>query len=168
MSAAAPVFDSAGAVVLGVAGLDIEVDGIETSIEDVRVIGEEGYAYVLAPGGEGQVAFHRDLSGKEEEYVFTLEGGVDEDEFRGILDMMNEECAGSSAYLNDGETWLLSWNHETTSTGSSSASCVADGFIVVVTVSESALLEVRGARESSLLRASEKFRRDVAVLDNNL
>ncbi|CAM9752851.1 unnamed protein product, partial [Hapterophycus canaliculatus] len=147
MSAAAPVFDSSGAVTLGVVGLDIFTEAIEISIQDLRVIGDEGYAYVLAPGGDGQVAFHEKLPSDETD-IFQVEDGVDEDEFRGILGMMSDDCAGSASYSNFGENWLLSWSHETASTGSSPSSCVADGFIVVVTVSEAALLNVRARAPS--------------------
>ncbi|CAN0020957.1 unnamed protein product [Scytosiphon promiscuus] len=151
MTSAAPVFDLAGTQVLGVVGVDIITEGIESSVEDVRVIGDEGYAYVLAPGGQGQVAIHADLAGNQEVDIFDLETDVDEEEFRDILDLMNSECEGSASYSRgDGEVWLLSWSHETASTGSSSASCVPDGFVVVVTVSESALLEVFSKTEDDI------------------
>lgn len=149
LTGAAPVFNPSGNL-LGVVGLDVNSSDIESTIKHLTIIDGEGYAYLLAPGGEGQVAVHNSLEDYgQEQYVYDLES-VDVEAFEPILTEMNEKCSGSDDYQMHGETWLLAWNHETVSSSSTVAAAtsgtdadeVCDGFIVVVTVRESALLEV--------------------------
>eukprot|EP00903_Cladosiphon_okamuranus_P013851 g12888.t1 len=58
VTASAPVFNPAGALLVMV-GLDMDFEDIEASITELSVTDEEGYAYLLPPGGEGEVAAHR-------------------------------------------------------------------------------------------------------------
>lgn len=142
---AAPVYN--GTELLGVVGIDMDFTVIDRSIVSLRVVDEEGYAYLLAP--TGVVAAHPDLDPADDQSILDLEPGVDEDEFGTLLAGMIEECSGTGSYQKDGESWLISWKHETAS--GSGASGVSDdnasegcqGFIVVVTVSEATLLGVR-------------------------
>lgn len=149
MTAAAPVFNPAGTI-LGVVGLDMDFTDFDASIKDLTVTSNEGYAYLLAPGGEGQVAVHRNLkdySGNQ--YIFELEErfGDNEEEkaaFEVLVAAMSGSCEGAEEYDMGGEKWILAWRHETiTGAGvSESDDCGEGGFIVVVTVSEAALLDV--------------------------
>lgn len=150
---AAPVYAADRSTLLGVVGIDMDFEAVEASILGLRVAGEEGYAYLLTPMGGG-VAVHPDTSELEEiKDIFDLETGVDENEFGSIVVHMAEKCAGSSSYQKKGERWLLSWDHETASRSgttektdkidpSGGPTCSTGGFIIVVTVSEAALLEV--------------------------
>ncbi|CAM9793855.1 unnamed protein product [Ectocarpus sp. 4 AP-2014] len=162
MSAAAPVFNSADAV-LGVVGLDVDTGHIESSIKGFTVIDDDGYAYLLAPGGDGQVAVHRDLldyGGAN--YILDLEFGDDADEngeeesqFLDLVTEISTACSGSAEYSRVGSTWILAWKHETVSgAGASTASdnCGNGGFIAVVTVSESVLLEAFYETKSQISR----------------
>ncbi|CAM9131372.1 unnamed protein product [Ectocarpus fasciculatus] len=162
MSAAAPVFDSVDTVA-GVVGLDINTTNIESSIKNLTVIDDDGYAYLLAPGGDGQVAVHRDLldyGGVN--YILDLEFGDDADEngeeesqFLDLVTEISTACSGSAEYSRDGSTWILAWKHETVSgDGASTAGddCGDGGFIAVVTVSESVLLEAFSETKSQISR----------------
>ncbi|CAM9133762.1 unnamed protein product [Ectocarpus sp. 6 AP-2014] len=162
MSAAAPVFNSAGTVA-AVVGLDVDAGDIESSIKDLTVIDDDGYAYLLAPGGDGQVAVHRDLldyGGVN--YILDLEfgdgadeNGEEESQFLDLVTEISAACSGSAEYSRDGSTWILAWKHETVSgAGASTASdsCGDGGFIAVVTVSESVLLEVFSETKSQISR----------------
>lgn len=161
---AAPVYAANGSTLLGVVGADMDFSSIENSIVSLRVVGDEGYAYLVTPTG-GEVAAHPALNvldGVQD--IVDLEVGVDEDEFRIVVARMTEECSGSASYEKSGDTWLVSWAHETasgsgaasTATGdaaSNSFACQTGGYIIAVTVSESALLEVkRLTRKSSVKR----------------
>lgn len=146
ITVAGPVYDSADpTLLLGVAGIDMDITDIENSVNNLAVIGDKGLAYLLAPGTTGEVAVHHDLNSVAgTQYIIDLESGVDEEEYRGILARMSQECIGSETYSNGGDTWLMSWAHETASSvsvGSGGVDCAA-GYIVVVTVGESSLLEV--------------------------
>ncbi|CAN0240948.1 unnamed protein product [Ectocarpus sp. 4 AP-2014] len=163
MSAAAPVFNSAGTVA-AVVGLDVDAGDIESSIKDLKVIDDDGYAYLLAPGGDGQVAVHRDLLNYGGvNYILDLEFGDDVDEngeegsqFLDLVTEISVTCSGSAEYSRDGSTGILAWQHETVSgAGASTASesCGDGGFIAVVTVSESVLLE------TSVLELHSRFLR---------
>lgn len=145
VSVAAPVFDSTDpSLLLGVVALDMDFTSeIETSITDLRVVGDDGYAYLLAAGDDGSVAVHKDLDKTTPQVITELELGVDEAEFAAIIARMTESCDGSETYAKGGDPWILSWQHETVSNGSD-GSCVG-GFVLVVTVRESDLLEVRRA-----------------------
>ncbi|CAM9376272.1 unnamed protein product, partial [Ectocarpus sp. 8 AP-2014] len=162
MSAAAPVFNSAGTVA-AVVGLDVDAGDIESSIKDLTVINDDGYAYLLAPGGDGQVAVHRDLldyGGAN--YILDLEfgdgadeNGEEESQFLDLVTEISAVCSGSAEYSRDGSTWILAWKHETVSgAGASTASdsCGDGGFIAVVTVSESVLLEAFSETKSQIFR----------------
>ncbi|CAN0297621.1 unnamed protein product, partial [Ectocarpus sp. 8 AP-2014] len=162
MSAAAPVFNSAGTVA-AVVGLDVDAGDIESSIKDLTVIDDDGYAYLLAPGGDGQVAVHRDLLNYGGvNYILDLEFGDDADEngeeesqFLDSVTEISAVCSGSAEYPKDGSTWILAWKHETVSgAGASTASdnCGDGGFIAVVTVSESVLLEAFSETKSQISR----------------
>lgn len=145
---AAPVYAADGATLFGVVGIDMDFTVIEESILGLRVVGEEGYAYLLTPTADG-VAVHPGLDPADVPSILDLEDGVDEDEFGEVLAQMTEECSGSASYQKNGATWLISWEHEKVSLsgigGSSGVSsvCSTGGFIVAVTVSEAALLGVR-------------------------
>eukprot|EP00752_Nemacystus_decipiens_P005758 g5207.t1 len=151
VTTAATVFNAAGTV-LGVVGLDMDFDPIEASIKDLTVTGDEGYAYLLAPGGKGQVAVHRNLKEySEEQYIVDLEEGFGDNEeekeaFEALVVEMSESCDGAREYEMGGETWILAWEHEAVSGAASvesgSGDCGAGGYIVVVTVGEDVLLEV--------------------------
>lgn len=143
-----------GTTLLGVVGIDMDFTVIEESILSLRVLDEEGYAYLLAP--TGTVAVHPALDPANAQNIVDLEVGVDEDEFNDVVALMTEQCKGSAAYKKNGGTWLVSWEHESISgSGASTGDVVSDddgdvasvcstgGFIVVVTVSEAALLRVR-------------------------
>lgn len=144
VSVAAPVFASSGSTsLLGVVGLDIDLSLVGIPIESLHVIGENGYAYILAPGGMGEVAAHPGLNTfGSEQYISNLEAGVDDEEFEEIISNVSAACTGGATYQKDGETWILSWEHEGVSGLSTVNETCAEGFIVVVTVSEAALLEV--------------------------
>lgn len=147
VTVATPVYDPTNSTLLmGVVGLDMNFTDIEASIDDLTIIDDDdGYAYLLAPGGEGEVAVHfkLDYSGGTQ-FIVDLEEGVDEDEFGDIVVKMSEECTGVETYSKNDDTWILSWKHETVSGADSyeSDSCGDGGFIAVVTVKESALLKV--------------------------
>lgn len=124
---------------------------IEESVLSLRIVEQGGYSYILTPTGEG-VAVHPDLDLDDVQNILELEDGVDEDEFSALVTNMTKHCSGSGTYKKNGATWLLSWQHEAVSgsgTGDSSSDdgvlslCSTDGFIIVVTVSEAALLGVR-------------------------
>lgn len=151
---AAPVYATDGATLLGVVGIDMNFASIESSILSLRIMGDEGYAYLLTPRG-GEVAAHPLLNVLDGiQNIVDLEPGVDRDEFSVLVKQMTEECWGSASYEKSGKTWLVSWEHETASgsgagaatdsggDGSSSLACSTGGFIVAVTVSEDALLGV--------------------------
>ena len=148
ISAAAPVFNPAGAL-LGVVGLDLDIESIEASIKELTVTDDDGYAYLLAPGDEGYVAVHRNLKGLSgEQGIFELEErfGDNEEEiaaFDALVTEMNESCDGVEEYEMGGETWILAWKHETVSGAAASGSDECGGYIAVVTVGENVLLEVR-------------------------
>lgn len=159
MTPAAPVYAADGTTLLGVVGIDMDFTVIEASILGLRVVGGEGYAYLLAPAG-GVVAIHPDLDPADAQNILDLEVGVDEDEFGDVVTRMTEQCNGSATYQKNGGTWLVSWEHEKISgsgtgggsdvDGGVSSVCSTGGFIVVVTVSEAALLRVRDTRVISL------------------
>ncbi|CAM9102277.1 unnamed protein product [Ectocarpus fasciculatus] len=155
LSGAAPVFNPTGNI-LGVVGLDVNSSDIESTIKDLTIVDGEGYAYLLAPGGLGQVAVHNSLDYSTTQSLHELES-ITTEELETILPKMIESCSGSLKYTMDGETWLLAWNHETVSSSSAVAAStsgtdaqVCDGFIVVVTVSESALLEAFSETEDDI------------------
>lgn len=147
VTVAAPVYDSSDAtLLLGVVGIDMDFTDIDNSIKDLRVIDSEGYAYLLAPGGEGEVATHKDLqAGGGTQFITELESGVDAEEFGAIVRLMSESCTGFETYSRDGDIWMLSWSHETTSVSNvdGTNACGDGGFIAAVTVNEATLLEVR-------------------------
>lgn len=146
-----------GATLLGVVGIDMDFKVIEASILSLRVVGEEGYAYILAPAG-GTVAVHPELDPADAQNIIDLENGVDEDEFGDVVTRMTEQCNGSATYQKNGGTWLISWEHEKISgsgirgvssddngdDGDVASVCSTGGFIIVVTVSEAVLLQVKG------------------------
>lgn len=154
---AAPVYATDGATLLGVVGIDMDFALIEASILGLRIMGDEGYAYLLTPTG-GEVAAHPRLDVLDGiKNIADLEPGVDKDEFGLLVERMTKDCAGSASYQKSGETWLVSWEHETVSRsgadaatdsggGSSFSSCSTGGFIVAVTVSEGTLLGVSSFR----------------------
>lgn len=162
---AAPVYATDGATLLGVVGIDMDFALIVASIVGLRIMGDEGYAYLLTPTG-GEVAAHPlldVLNGIQN--IVDLEPGVNRDEFDLVVERMTAECAGSASYQKNGETWLVSWEHETVSRsgagaatdgdgGSSFSVCSTGGFIVAVTVSEDSLLGV----SSFLILAIQKVR----------
>lgn len=138
LTAAAPVFNSNDGTILGVVGLDIDTEVIESFVKDLTVIGDEGYAYVLAPGGEGQVAFNQyllDYSEEEEGAFKALIAGISN----------GTECEGLANYSMNGDTWILAWKHENVSGAGTSGSddCGDGSFIAVVTVSKAVLSKVR-------------------------
>ena len=148
------MFNPAGDL-LGVVGLDIDGGGIRDWILDLQVIEDQGYAYLLAPGGLGQVAFHKDLKDYEIfQDILDLEEGFGDNEeekaaFEALVAEMSEQCRGTEEYEMGGEKWILAWKHETVSGEGASGSdddCGAGGFIAVVTVGEDVLLEVSGER----------------------
>lgn len=159
ISSAAAVLNPAGDL-LGVVGLDIDGEGIRTWISDLTVIDGQGYGYLLAPGGLGQVAIHKDLQSFEEfQDVFDLEDGFGDNEeekaeFETLVAEMSAECRGTAEYDMGGEKWILAWKHETVSgTGASgSDNCGEGGFIAVVTVGEDVLLEVREGKNIGVSR----------------
>lgn len=71
--------------------------------------------------------------------IFNLENynEEEEEEFKGVLANMGRQCTGNATNSHDGDTWILSWAHE-----NASASSCLEGYIVVVTISESALRKV--------------------------
>ncbi len=144
VTAAAPVFGPNGGR-QGVVGVDIDAEAIKDSILGLTVIGEEGYAYLLAQGSE-DVFIHQEVDNYDEvQKIVDLEP-VDEGEFERVRDTMNMACNGTMLYDKGGEEWLLSWSHTSVSNPFSSEegseeACAA-GFVVVVTVSKAALLEV--------------------------
>lgn len=157
VSVGAPVYNVTDpTLLLGVVGIDVNVADIKESIENWAVVGDEGYAYILAPGVEGEVMVHQDLREEDGTKLIGDLDVLDEAEFGKILIKMSENCTGSEIYMNDGAPWLLSWDHETASGGVSTdgeIDCL-NGFIIVTTVSESALLKV-----SALLRNGARGRR---------
>lgn len=146
VTVAAAVYSSSNLeLILGVVAIDMDFTDIENSIINMNVIGDSGYAYLLAPGEDGEVAVHRDLlAGDDKQYIVDLEKGVDKIEFGNIVTKMSEECSGSEEYSKGGENWLLSWKHETVSSIGTDEDddCGNGGFIAVTTVDHSALLEV--------------------------
>ena len=147
VTVAAPVYDPTDAALLmGVVGIDMDFTDIEASIDDLSIMGrKDSYAYLLAPGGDGEVAVHYGLKyAGGTQLIVDLENGVSKEEFGSIISRMSEECTGGERYQKGGDTWILSWKHETVSgAGSYGADhCGAGGFIAVVTVRESALLKV--------------------------
>lgn len=146
VTVAAPVYHSSDGSLLGVAAIDIDISDIESSVLDLRVLDDEGYAYLLARGDEGYVTVHSDLdhSGNETTIV-DLEVGLDEEDFGGLLTNITDNCSGSDTYTKDGDTWFLSWEHETATSLSEEEGGLgcAGGFVAVVTVAEDSLLEVR-------------------------
>lgn len=144
ITSAAPVYGGPAGELLGVVGLDIDSEGLRAWISDLTVIEDQGYAYLLAPGGEGEMAFHKDLKELDaDQDVFTLE--EDTPAFRELVAEMSTECRGTEEYEMDGARWILAWKHETASGAGASGSdeCGEGGFIAVVTVGEDVLLEVR-------------------------
>lgn len=134
-------------LLLGVVGIDLDFSDIEQSINDLKVVGDEGYAFLLAPGGTGEVVVHKDLTMLEQEavYITDLESEVDREEFNLILETMSRDCSGSATYSKNDATWILAWNHETASSSGwadGSGACGSGGYVTVVTVSKDALLEV--------------------------
>ena len=146
ITVAAPVYDGTDAtLLLGVVGMDVDLSDIENSIKELDLIGDEGYAYLLAPGGGGEVAVHKDLQTLDGTQLITeLETGVDAEEFSAVVTKMTQECSGFETYSRDGSTWMMAWSHETVSNSGAGESdvCSSGGFIAVVTVSEAVLLEV--------------------------
>ena len=147
VTVSAPVYDSSDAtLLLGVVSIDMDFTDIDNSVKDLRVVDGEGYAYLLAPGGRGEVAAHKDLQALDGTQLITdLESGVDAEEFGAIVSLMSETCAGFETYSRDGDTWMLSWSHELTSVSNADETnvCGDGGFVAVITVNEATLLEVR-------------------------
>ncbi|CAM9313400.1 unnamed protein product, partial [Laminaria digitata] len=158
ITVAAPVYDSSidATLLLGVVGMDVDLSDIENSIKDLDLIDDEGHAYLLAPGGQGEVAVHKDLQTLDgTQYITELESGVDAEEFGAIVTKMSEECEGFESYSRDGDTWILAWKHETVTTagaggGSGSDVCSRASFIAVVAVCEPVLLEAFSKLESEV------------------
>ncbi|CAM9481056.1 unnamed protein product [Pylaiella littoralis] len=147
LTAAAPVFNSNDGTILGVVGLDIDTEVIESFVKDLTVIGDEGYAYVLAPGGEGQVAFNQyllDYSEEEEGAFKALIAGISN----------GTECEGLANYSMNGDTWILAWKHENVSGAGTSGSddCGDGSFIAVVTVSKAVLSKAFSETASEISR----------------
>lgn len=148
ITVSAPVYNSTTTTLMGVVGIDVDLSDIQESIVSLTIIDddsnndENGYAYLLAPGGTGEVIVHRDLDlNEDEQFIIDLEEGVDEDEFDNIVSQISMKCDGSGTYLKNGKMWLLAWEHEAASVADvEDGGC--DGYAIVVTVSESALLEV--------------------------
>lgn len=144
VTSASPVYAADGTTLLGVIGADTNFISIEASIKGLRVVGEEGYAYLLTATG-GNVAVHPKLNAYDGiRNISDLEEGVDEDEFADVVGLMTRQCKGSANYQKGGDTWLISWEHERAS-GSGYGTvpdCPKAGFIVAVTVNEAALLRV--------------------------
>lgn len=145
------MYDANGTTLLGVVGIDMNFSVIRESVLSLRIVEEDGYSYILTPTGDG-VAVHPDLELDDVQNILELEDGVDEDEFSALVTRMTENCNGTASYQKNGGTWLLSWEHETisgsgtgdsTSDGGVLSGCSTGGFIIVVTVSEAALLGVR-------------------------
>ena len=161
VTVAAPVYDGDDTThPLGVVGIDLDFSDIEQSINDLKVVDDEGYAFLLAPGGTGEVLVHRGLSTLEEEavYITDLEPEVDREEFNLIVATMNRDCSGSATYSKNEATWILAWNHETASSSGGadgSGVCGSGGYITVVAVSKDALLEVSTTSED--YRKSNRF-----------
>ena len=147
VTVAAPVFNVRDTtLVMGVVALDLDFSDIEHSIKDLTVVNDEGYAYLLAPGGGGDVVVHKDLGRNDDtEEIIALELGLDPDEFALIVERMNADCSGNATYSRNESTWILAWSHETASdsgTVDGNGVCGNGGYITVVTVSKDALLEV--------------------------
>lgn len=148
VTVAAPVFDAVDTpLLLGVVGIDLEFTDIEQSINDLKVVDDEGYAFLLAPGGKGEVAVHKDRPALDRETVSIteLEPGVEPEELNVIVATMNSECSGSATYSKNEVTWILAWSHESASesgTANGNGVCGNGGYMTVVTVSKDALLEV--------------------------
>lgn len=148
VTVAAPVYDGDDTTQpLGVVGIDLDFSDIEQSINGLKVVDDEGYAFLLAPGGTGEVVVHKDLSTVEEDavYITELESGVDREEFNLIVAMMDRDCSGNATYSKNEATWILAWKHETASSSGEadgSGVCGSGGYVTVVTVSKDALLEV--------------------------
>lgn len=151
VTAAAAVYNPTGDTLLGVVGLDIDFEGTKDWIVNLRVIGDDGYAYLLAPGGdaegEGQMAIHKNMDDYDEDItVYDLETGLgdgeEEDAFRTLVARMEKECDGAEEYDMGGAKWILAWSHETVSMSGDGTDCGSGGFIAVVTVAEDVLLEV--------------------------
>ena len=147
VTAAAAVFNPTGDTHLGVVGLDINFEGTKDWIADLTVVGNEGYAYLLAPGDEGQMAIHEKMDNYDEDVtVYDLEtelgDGEEEEAFKALVTQMSEECEGAEEYDMGGAKWILAWKHETVSMSGDGTDCGSGGFIAVVTVAEDGLLEV--------------------------
>ena len=146
VTVAAPVFDAVDTtLLLGVVGMDVDFTDIEQSINDLKVVDDEGYAFLLAPGAE-EVAVHKDLPKRGEPVRLTdLESEVDPEEMNLIVAAMKRDCSGTATYSKNEATWILAWNRETVSAPGvtdGSGICGYRGFVAVVTVSKDALLEV--------------------------
>lgn len=152
VTVAASVLNGSSSGVLGVVGIDMDFGEVEESIESLRVLDDEGYAYLLTPGDEGSVAAHKNLrpfGGIQT--IFDVEEDLDEASFGEILTRIAGECSGNATYVMGDDDWILSWEHERVTgwsslesangPGESDAACV-EGFAVVVTVSKSAFLSV--------------------------
>ncbi len=129
-------------------GLDIDFEGTKDWIVDLRVIGDEGYAYLLAPGDEGQLAISEGIDNYDEDFsVYDLETGLTDGEekesFTALVARMSAECEGAEEYEKGGAKWILAWAHETASSGDGT-DCGSGGFITAVTVAEDVLLKVGG------------------------
>lgn len=149
VTVATAVYGNTASTPMGVVGIDVDFRDIKDSLNSLTVIGsdhdieENGYAYLLAPGLKGKVAVHRDLdSYGDEQFITDLEKGIDNDEFDYILSQISTECNGSVSYSKNGERWILAWEHETISVSAKIGDDDCDGFTVVVTVSEFALVQV--------------------------
>ena len=149
VTVAAAVYGSTTSTPMGVVGIDVDFKDIKGSINNLTVIGndhdidENGYAYLLAPGEKGEVVVHRDLDSHGDDQLITdLEKGIDKDAFDYILSQISTECNGSVNDTKNSESWLLAWEHESISVSATIGDGDCDGFTVVVTVSEFALLQV--------------------------
>lgn len=153
------MFNTTGtALLLGVVAIDLDFTSIENSIYTLNVINEDGYAYMLAPGGNGSVVLHKDIDKSNgSQTIQDLEKGVDEEEFGDLVTKMSEECTGSGTYTKSGETWLLSWTQENVSSSAATANGPCDGFVVVITVREPTLLKVGAASRVAAARGASRY-----------
>ena len=166
ITVAAPVYNrSDPTVLLGVFGIDMDISSIEKSILGLTIIGndsskdENGYAYLLSPGREGEVVIHKDIDiFEDDQFITDIEEGINEDEFDGIVSKISSECKGSANYSRYEERWLLAWGHETESFPGAVGNENCEGFAVVVTVKESILLKVRTSHAVSLLGHMDRYR----------
>lgn len=159
MTAAAPVFNGTADLTLGVVGIDMDITDVRESIEDFTVIGDDGYAYLLAPAVEEGVfvAIHRDLnySGDPEkigniEFSNCTSCDEEKEDFEAIISRISEStnCTDYEEYSRNGDTWILAWARENVSTvhASGNDSCDGGSFMTVITVQEDVLLKVRSTR----------------------